>query len=201
MKTDIIGNRYGRLVVVERAENDKYNHIQYKCICDCGNERVVAKASLVSNKTRSCGCYYKDTRKTCASTHGQSKTRLFHCWWSMIERCENHKYRDYKYYGGRGIKVCEEWKEFEEFAKWAYNNGYEDTLTIDRIDVNGNYEPTNCRWATRLTQANNTTRNRYIVHNGERKTISEWARITGKSQRTIYGRLKRGITDYEALFK
>lgn len=126
--------------------------------------------------------------------------RLYVIWTNMRYRCENSNMRDYKYYGGKGTKVCKEWQDYETFKEWAIKNGYEENLTIDRIDVNGNYEPSNCRWATRKTQANNTTRNHYVTHNGVTKTISEWAEELNISQRTIYYRIQCGLTDEEAIF-
>ena len=197
---NLIGKRFGKLIVVSQDKNDKYNHIQYFCKCDCGNSKVVLKSSLVRGFTKSCGCYYNETRKTSALKHGKTNTRIYAIWASMNERCANKSNKDFKYYGAKGIVVCDEWKDFQRFYDWAIKNGYSEKLTIDRIDSSKNYEPTNCRWATRLTQANNTERNHYVEHNGERHTVSEWSRILGKSQRTIYDRLKRGLTEEVAIF-
>lgn len=189
---DITNNRYGRLIALERVENDKYNHPQWLCQCDCGNKTVVLKSSLVSGRTRSCGCYHKDTRHTCATTHGQSKTRLFCVWAEMRGRCKNPNRKDWKYYGGKGVRVCDEWNKFENFSKWAYENGYTNDLTIDRIDVNGDYTPMNCRWADWVTQMNNTSRNHFISANGQTHTLAEWSRITGISLSTINWRIAHG---------
>lgn len=190
--TDLTNRRFGRLIAIQQVENDKHNHQQWKCLCDCGRTKVVLKNSLTSGRTRSCGCLYKETRTTASATHGQSKTRLFAIWASMIERCVNANGHDWKYYGGRGIKVCDEWQTFEPFSRWASDNGYSDNLTIDRIDVNGDYEPSNCRWADWQTQMNNTTRNHFIAANGEKHTLAEWSRITGISMSTILYRVKAG---------
>ena len=196
---DISNNRYGRLTAIERVANDKYGHSQWLCRCDCGNQIVVLKSSLESGRTRSCGCYYGETRRTCATTHGQSSTRLFHIWANIIDRCRNSKRKDWNYYGGKGVRVCEEWKTFEKFAEWAHKSGYKEDLTIDRIDTNGNYEPMNCRWVNRFAQMNNTTRNHLIECNGETHTIAEWSRINGTPLSTIFYRLKRGYSEQEAI--
>lgn len=138
-----------------------------------------------------------DLRKT---RNGESTTRLCRIWAYMKARCSSPKNKDYKYYGAKGVKVCEDWNDYDTFKKWALDNGYQENLTIDRIDTNGNYEPSNCRWTTRKVQANNTTRNHYVTHNGVTKTISEWAEELKVSQRTIYYRIQNGLTDEEAIF-
>lgn len=189
---DITGNRYGRLVAIEKVDNDRNNHKRWLCKCECGNEAIVLENDLVTGKTRSCGCYYKDTRTTSAKTHGGSKTRLFHIWASMRRRCTNENTPDYKYYGKRGITVCEEWEDYEVFSKWAYENGYADNLSIDRIDVNKGYSPDNCRWADAITQANNTRRNRMISYNGETKSLAMWARQYDLPQGLVWRRLEDG---------
>lgn len=119
-------------------------------------------------------------------------TRLFHIWANMLQRCENANRKDYSYYGGKGIKVCEEWKAFANFSKWAHENGYEENLTIDRIDRSGDYTPSNCRWASWVAQMNNTSRNHFITANGETHTVAEWSRITGISLSTLNYRIKGG---------
>lgn len=140
---------------------------------------------------------HEDLRRT---RNGESTTRLCRIWSSMRGRCLNPKKSDYRYYGGKGVRVCEEWNDYENFKKWALENGYAENLTIDRINVDGDYEPQNCRWSTRKVQANNTTRNHYVTHNGITKTISEWAEELNVSQRTIYYRIKCGLSDEEAIF-
>ncbi len=191
-QANITGNHYGRLIVIKRAANDKHNHKRWLCKCECGNETTVLENDLVTGKTRSCGCYYKDTRATSAKTHGGSKTRLFHIWASMKRRCTNENNPDYEYYGGRGITVCDEWNDFEAFLKWANGNGYADTLSIDRIDVNKGYSPENCRWADAITQANNTRRNRMISYKGETKSMAMWAREYDLPQKLVRRRLENG---------
>lgn len=125
--------------------------------------------------------------------HGQRHTRLYNIWRTMKQRCSNHNCINYHNYGGKGIKVCEQWaNDFNSFYKWAMANGYENGLTIDRIDTKGNYEPTNCRWATNKVQQNNKSTNRLIEYNGTSHTLSEWADITGIGVGTIWSRLKNG---------
>lgn len=121
--------------------------------------------------------------------HGHKNDRLYNIWARMKQRCENPKLYGYKDYGGRGITVCAEWHEFTPFYDWAMTHGYKENLTIDRIDLNGNYEPSNCRWVTMKVQANNKRRNHLITLNGETHTISEWARITGINKSTIRNRI------------
>lgn len=127
--------------------------------------------------------------------------RILH---NMKTRCNNPNANNYKYYGGKGIKICDEWcdKEFGfgRFLTWAYFNGYKSDLTIDRIDVNGDYEPSNCRWSDMRLQNNNSTRNKYILYNGEKKTIAQWANELGKSRQVLSNRIKRGWSIERALF-
>lgn len=200
-RIDLKGKRFGRLTVIEKSENivvGKQSKTAWKCICDCGNETVVITQYLTKGETKSCGCLKKETNSN--QKHGLSRTRLYGIWSGIIGRCCNSKNHAYHNYGGRGIKVCEEWRnDFEVFHKWAIENGYKDNLTIDRIDTDGNYEPSNCRWATMEEQANNTRCNRILTLNGESHTTAEWARITGMSVALIRNRLHRGFTDEEAL--
>lgn len=188
MKKNIeTGQRFGRLVIVKEVEHHKMPSGRYRrmflCRCDCGNEVTCSLANLTSGNTSSCGCLKKETASNNNSTHRQSKTRLYRCWQHMKHRCYRKDDENYSYYGGRGIIMCDEWKyNYENFSKWAIENGYKDNLTIDRIDCNGNYEPSNCRWITQKEQARNTRRNTFVYLEGKgfsmhKFTLSELCEI------------------------
>ena len=176
--TDLTNQRFGRLVVLERAENDKHSCTCWVCKCDCGNIKTIRGNALRRGLTVSCGCYHKEDLTNRLTTHNASKTRLFREWQYMKRRCYNPNYKFYSYYGARGITMCDEWKNnFVVFQQWALSNGYTDKLTLDRIDTNGNYEPSNCRWVTRKVQQNNNRRNLNFTINGETKTLAQWCEI------------------------
>lgn len=158
---DLTGQRFGRLTVVERAENHGCR-AAWMCQCDCGNQTVVLSTNLRSGSIKSCGCHRKEIIGERAKgnsynkIHGLSKERLYKTYKAMLRRCYCTKDASYSKYGGRGIKVCDLWRlDITAFFEWAIANGYDDTKSIDRIDPNGNYEPTNCRWADRSLQSFN----------------------------------------------
>lgn len=197
---DLTGQRFGRLTVIGKSDRSGNRRTYWKCICDCGKECEVRSSHLRSGSTKSCGCYGIERRSEARRIHGMSRKPLYICHWSMIERCENPSVRNYANYGGRGISVCEEWHDFSNFMKWALENGYKEGLTIERIDVDGNYCPENCRWADYQEQANNKRNNRRISCNGKNLTLAEWERETGISQSLIRARIERlGWTEEEAV--
>ena len=194
---NLTGEQFGRWTVIEQAE--KINGMSvWKCRCECGTEKEVYQKHLLSGASTSCGCFAKELLRERAikqckerATHRMSNTRLYHIWMNMRKRCYDKNYDSYYLYGGRGIKVCEEWKSSNAFIEWALNNGYTDTLTLERIDVNGNYEPSNCKWATMKEQGNNRRNNHFLTYNGITKTISQWSEIVGIKRTTLYARINR----------
>ena len=194
---DLTGKRFGRLVV-----NDLYDRnngvIRYECICDCGNQTVVRASNLRSGHTKSCGCFHDDSSSEKGTerhyrTHSMTGTRLYRIWHGMKSRCYNPNVQYYCYYGSKGVGMCEEWKShFEQFYQWAISNGYDDGLSIDRIDSNGDYCPENCRWATPIEQQANRINTPRLTCHGVTKTLSEWAAETGIKRNTIRERLNRG---------
>lgn len=189
VKIDLTGKRFGNLVVLyDTGIRSKHGEIYWMCKCDCGNLTRVQGKHLRSGNIKSCGC----KRFEACKTHGQTNTRLYNIWCTMKARCIRKTSQKYNRYGGRGIKICDEWKNFEPFYNWSMSHGYNENLSIDRIDNNGNYEPSNCRWATAVQQANNTSENRIIEYKGEKMTISEASRKYNVSYKLLYKRIKRG---------
>ena len=192
---NIAGKRFGRLIAISTNERDKFGNALWNCKCDCGNNVKVILQSLKDGKTKSCGCLNKEKMGKNNLIHGKSKTRIYHIWRDMRERCTKPSKLGYSNYGGRGIKVCEEWsgsKDFLNFYEWSIKNGYKENLTIDRIDFNGNYCPENCRWTDIKTQCNNKRNNILIFYNGETKTLAQWSESLNISYSAISRRLKDG---------
>ena len=186
---DLKGKKFYNMEVISFAGINDKGRSTWLCRCDCGNEKIVVGSELKRGKVKSCGC-----RNT--TINGLYQDRLYRIHHLMICRCYTKSTTSYERYGGRGITVCDEWRNkengFLNFYKWSMENGYSENLTIDRIDNDGNYEPANCRWVDRMEQANNTSRNVYIEYQGLKKTISEWSRYLGIDRRTLDKRLRKG---------
>lgn len=194
---DLTGMKFGYLTVIKRIED----HIEpsgrkvavWECICDCGNIKNVRVNDLKYGKTQSCGCYQKERTSAARKIHGQSdRTRLYNIWGNMMQRCYNTNNKAYKYYGGRGITVCEEWHTPLIFIQWAIENGYKDNLEIERNNYNGDYSPDNCRWATRKEQNNNKSNNHLLTYNGKTQSIALWAEEKNINFHTLSKRISRG---------
>lgn len=195
---DLVGKKFGRLLVIEKTDKrDITGGVVWKCKCDCGNITFTTSHSLTTSHCRSCGCYKIDFNreqgKTNFTKHGMKHTRLYNTWCNIKQRCYGIDCKNYKNYGARGIKVCDEWlNDFMCFYNWAMDNGYNNELTIDRVDVNGNYEPSNCRWATMTEQANNKTTNHYVLYKGAKMTVKQLSDKYGIAYRTLLCRINRG---------
>lgn len=187
---DMVGKHCGRLTVISRGEKrGAYTGAFWNCKCDCGNLTTVSGSDLRRGEIKSCGCLRIDAiSKDPDQKH--TGTRLYAIWQGMKRRTTTKTNPRYADYGGRGITVCPEWRDsFEKFRDWALTNGYQDDLTLDRIDNDGNYEPSNCHWATYLEQGNNTRRNHRIEFDGETHTMAEWAVLKGIKLQTLAARI------------
>ena len=186
--SDVIGHKFGMLTVLSFSHKKKNRHY-YNVKCDCGNEKVVCLEDMRVGDTSSCGCFQKKQLKNMATTHGESHTRLYKIWAGIRKRCYDNNSSRYSYYGARGVKIYSAWDNFETFKLWSMANGYNDTLSIDRINVDGNYEPTNCRWVNKVVQANNRRTNRYLEYKGVTKSMMDWCRELGLSYYKIRSRI------------
>lgn len=199
MKNNIKGNKYNNLTVIEIVGKAKNNEKLCRCKCDCGKETIVRQSKIISGKTKSYGCYKikKITERNKLRTiyPNDNKTRLYRIWRAMKSRTTYKSQTQYKDYGGRGIVICKEWKEdFYKFKEWALDNGYYDELTIDRIDVNGNYEPNNCRWITKSEQNNNQRNNVIIEYKNQKMNVAQWAKKLNIKANTLYQRIYRNYS-------
>lgn len=187
-KIDLTGQRFGRLTVLEFVPKEDDHRSFWKCQCDCGEFCIVYKEHLIRQKGKE-----GKSHKTCKLFVPRRNNRLYGIWRLMRQRCNKPYSANYKYYGGRKISVCKEWENFSEFEKWALSNGYADNLTLDRIDVNGNYEAKNCQWISNLEQQHNKRNNLFVEYNGEKMCIREASILSGIPQLTLYRRYHRGV--------
>lgn len=200
-KHDLTGKRYGMLTVIEYVgTRGRRHHSYWKRSCDCGREVIARGSHLISGNIKSCGCLRSVANKEKSSQNGLSRSRIYNTYYGMLKRCYLSSNASYDRYGGRGIGVCEEWRsDFKNFYEWAMQNGYGDGKSIDRIDVNGDYCPGNCRWVNAKHQANNRTNTTYITFSGQTRSASEWAEITGIPRVTIKNRIRKGMSPEQAL--
>lgn len=200
MTHDLIGKRFGRLIVLcyyQRAGNEH----KWKCQCDCGATCIHRTQYFYRSPMPSCGCYKREKVAGNNFKHGGYRTRLFRIWRNMQQRCYNEKKTYYKNYGGKGIKLCPEWnKDFVAFRDWALTHGYDDTLTIDRIDVNSDYCPANCRWIPLKEQGRNKHNTLFVMYNGGKTRLIELCRQFGVPYATAWKKLKKRGIPIEQIF-
>lgn len=204
---DLTGKRFGRWVVLSRADDHVtakgYHHVMWNCRCDCGTIKSVRGKSLVSGISQSCGCLRHEQLHDRFVKHGGFGTRLYAVWNSMRQRCNNKHSRAYHNYGGRGITICPEWDDYDSFRSWAISVGYDEDaergkFTLDRIDVNGNYCPDNCRFVDMRTQTDNRRMSIVVEHDGEVHPLTVWAEILGKHYTTLWKKYKNGENIFDS---
>lgn len=196
-KINLKNKRFSSLVVLFEAGKNKWGAYFWKCLCDCGKEKIIRSSSLIQGRTRSCGCGVVTAAKE-PKTHGKTHTKIYQAWQAMKARCKYKKSKEYKNYGGRGITVCERWAMFENFYSDMFRS-YWDGAEIDRIDTNGNYEPGNCRWVNRKTQQRNKRNNHVLTIGNKSMTLVEWGDKTGIKANTILTRIRRGWPQHRLL--
>lgn len=196
---DLTNIRFGRQIAIKQVRKNNWGNIVWLCECDCGNKHEVPSSKLIQGKSKSCGCLRKDNSTKMLEKHGITtggKPRTFIIWNGMKARCFNPKATSYKSYGKKGVSVCDDWLEFENFHNWSISNGYQDGYEIDRIDSLGNYEPKNCRWVPMSDNRKRQRTMRYIEIYGEKRNISEWCRLFKISKSTAYKYLNVSEDDF-----
>lgn len=204
-----VGDKFGRLTVLRYSHRVKHSFADsrrnfysyyYECKCDCGKTGKFKEDALKSGNTKSCGCLNHDMLVKRNTTHNLSHTKLYKIYHGIKKRCYNPKDSHYEYYGGKGIIMCKEWlADFRNFYDWAINNGYKESLSIERLDIYGNYTPENCTWIPRCAQSRNTSRNVFYEYKGKRKILPDWAREYGLPFTCVRKRLVRGWSLERAL--
>ena len=186
---DITGQRFNHLTAIEKVGKNKSGNFLWLCKCDCGNYCKTTYTYLRRGECKSCGCLRYSKIKEMRTKHGMTRTRIYRIWQNMKNRCRHPNNPRYKDYGARGIEYCEEWEEFEPFYKWSIETGYNDKLTIERIDNNKGYCPENCRWATKEEQQYNKRTTHYLTYKGETKSMAEWSKILNINLQTLAARI------------
>lgn len=207
IRKDLTGKKIGRLTVLKLSDSYKKNKkVKWMCQCECGNIVEVFSSNLIREHTKSCGCLAHEEKSkrmkenNSKYKHGKNNTRIYNIYQSMKKRCYLKTHIHYSNYGGRGIKVCDKWKnDFMSFYNWAMENGYRDDLTIDRIDVNGNYEPNNCRWATTKQQAYNKRNNKIVFYKNKKYIATQLAREYNVNPDRFLERIRNGWDIEKAL--
>lgn len=197
IREDLTGKKYGKITVVSMKGSENGTLI-WNCVCECGKEMQISTGRLNYGKVNSCGCEKRKITIERNTTHGKRNTRLYKIWIGMKKRCYNPNSKPYRNYGSRGISICQEWlDDFLNFYNWSIDNGYSDDLSIDRIDVNGNYEPSNCRWVPDKEQVRNQRRTIYFNLFGMKKPLSEWCEYAEIKNARAYQRYKNGNNPFD----
>lgn len=191
---DLEGQKFGRLTVLRFHSYTKTYQKRWLCECDCGGSAIVSSGALISGHTQSCGCLHKEFLVNRLTTHGGTHERLYTVWNNMKRRCSDPSDKKYHCYGGRGIKFCNEWNEYAKFREWALSNGYDENAdfgkcTLDRIDVNGDYCPENCRWVSMLVQHDNRRNNVRVEWDGNEYTLGQLSSLCDIPRKTLYWRI------------
>lgn len=195
-----INKKFGKLSILSVSHKNEHSIVFVNVNCDCGNSKTVRLSDIKSGRTTSCGCHNKEVRANRLKTHGETGSNLHFIWLGMKDRCNNSKNKSFSRYGGRGIRVCNEWQSsYELFSSWARSKGYKVGLSLDRIDNNKGYSPNNCRWADSFQQANNKRNNKWLTFRGKTQTESQWARELGIDQRRLNYHLRKGRSLQETI--
>jgi hypothetical protein len=196
---DITGENFGRLTANNVIGRNKHNQLLWNCTCECGNETVVLGFLLRQGQTQSCGCLHRDVMQTVFVTHGKAGTPIYAVWRSMMQRCYDKNSHAYDRYGGRSVSVCERWQDFTNF--YADMGERQEGMSLERVDNDGDYSPENVVWADSKAQARNRRSTIYLEHDGQRKSMAEWAEETGVKIATLWARVNRGMPVDIALTK
>jgi len=197
---DISGRIFGDLHCIELKTTSSKGELLYLCLCKCGNEVLARKSDLVSGKKKSCGCKQGQRSHGLSRENGKA-SRLHSVWVGIRQRCNNPKSDSYFRYGGRGIKICQEWNDYKNFYNWAMSHGYQKGLTIERIDNDGDYCPENCTWIPQGKQMQNIQKSRFASYSGKTQTIGKWARDLGIDRGTLSKEIRSGLTIADVIAK